>query len=213
MKLKFFLPLALAIVATLPASAQLKILKTGVKGGINYPQSTLSVADITAIIDNQSYDISQIQTDISNGFNAGFVARLSLPLLPVYVHGEALYTQFDQNINMVDGGNEVQLNSTTQRLDFPISAGAKFGPAFVGLGATPSIPLANASDIWNDETQANFTWGWHLHAGVKVWRLLAELKYESGFGFLARDVSYNNYNFSLDARSSQFVVSAGYFFK
>ncbi len=213
MKKSTLLLVAMALAFALPASAQLKIIKTGVKGGVNYPQASLSAADIAAIIDNQSYDISEIQTDITNGFNAGLIARVSLPLIPVYVHGEALYTQFDQNINMVDGGSDVTLNSTIQRLDFPISAGAKFGPAFVGLGATPSIPLANASDIWNDETQANFTWGWHLHAGAKLWRLMAELKYESGFGFLARDVSYNNYNFSLDSRNSQLVLSVGYFFK
>lgn len=196
---------------------QLKIVKLGVKGGINYPQTALSLDDVNSIINDQTYDISNIQTDISNGFNAGVIARVSLPLIPVYVHGEALYTQFDQDISLTDNGTTVDLGSTVQRLDFPISAGAKLGPVFAGAGATPSIPLSNASDIWSSDTQPNFTWGWHIHAGVKVWRLLGEIKYESGFGMLAGDVDYNyngtDYNFNLDSRSSQVVVSVAYFFK
>ena len=196
---------------------QLKIVKLGVKGGINYPQTALSLDDVNQIINDQTYDISNIQTDISNGFNAGVIARVSLPLLPVYVHGEALYTQFDQDITMIDNGNTVDLGSTVQRLDFPISAGAKLGPVFAGVGATPSIPLANASDIWSSDTQPSFTWGWHAHAGVKVWRLLGEIKYESGFGMLAGAVDYDvngtTYDFNLDSRSSQLVVSVAYFFK
>jgi len=207
---------AVAVLMSTASYGQLKVLKFGAKAGLNYPQTSLSTQDVLDIYNNQSYDISDLQTDISNGFNAGLIGRIALPLIPAYIHGEALYTRFDQNISMVDGGTTVDLSSTIQRLDFPISAGAKFGPAFVGLGGTPSIPLANASDIWNDDTQAAFTWGWHIHAGLKVWKLLAEVKYESGFGMLARDVDYNynntDYNFSLDARSSQVVLSVGYFF-
>ena len=213
---KHSLLLALSLLVSASSFGQLKILKFGAKAGLNYPQTSLSAQDVLAIYNDQTYDISNLQTDISNGFNAGLIARVALPLIPAYVHGEALYTRFDQNISMTDGGTQVDLSSTIQRLDFPISAGAKFGPAFVGLGGTPSIPLSNASDIWNNDTQANFTWGWHIHAGLKVWKLLAEVKYESGFGMLARDVDYNynntDYNFSLDARSSQVVLSVGYFF-
>lgn len=212
---KYFIASALILTA-LQASAQLKIVKFGAKAGINYPQSSLSLEDINTLINDQTYDISQIQTDISNGFNGGLIARVSLPLIPAYVHGEALYTQFKEEINMIDGGTNVDISNVVRRLDFPISAGAKFGPAFAGLGATPSIPLSNANAIWSNDSEANFTWGWHIHAGVKLWKILAELKYESGFGLLARDVNYNynntDYNFSLDARRSQLIVSLGYFF-
>jgi hypothetical protein len=214
--MKKHLFLLAAFVLSTASFGQLKVLKFGAKAGLNYPQTSLSASDVLAIYNDQTYDISNLQTDISNGFNAGLIARVALPLIPAYVHSEALYTRFDQNISMTDDGTEVDLSSTIQRLDFPISAGAKFGPAFVGLGATPSIPLANTSDIWNEETEANFTWGWHIHAGLKLWKLLAEVKYESGFGILAREVDYNyndtDYNFSLDARSSQVVLSVGYFF-
>jgi hypothetical protein len=109
------------------------------------------------------------------------------------------------------------MSTTVQRLDFPISAGMKFGPAWAGLGATPSIPFANANDIWTPDVDAQFTWGWHIHAGAKLWRLMAEIKYEGGFGMLAQNVSYNydgtDYNFNLDARNSQLVVSIAYLFK
>ena len=56
--------------------------------------------------------------------------------------------------------------------------GAKLGPAFAGWAQHP-LYLSNASDL--DPTEA-FTWGWHIHAGVKLLRLLGEVKYESGLG-------------------------------
>jgi hypothetical protein len=180
---------------------QLKVVRFGMKGGVNLPQQTLSLNDINSIVNDQTYDISNIQTEFSDGFNIGMITRVSLPLIPVYVHGEALYTQFDETIAITDGGNDFTINSTVQRLDFPISAGAKVGPAFAGLGATPSIPFANRSDLWTPDVDANFTWGWHIHAGIKLWRILGEVKYESGFGMLAGNVNYNyndtDYQFEL----------------
>jgi hypothetical protein len=196
---------------------QLKVVRFGMKGGVNLPQQTLSLNDINSIVNDQTYDISNIQTEFSDGFNIGMITRVSLPLIPVYVHGEALYTQFDETIAITDGGNDFTINSTVQRLDFPISAGAKVGPAFAGLGATPSIPFANRSDLWTPDVDANFTWGWHIHAGIKLWRILGEVKYESGFGMLAGNVNYNyndtDYQFELDQRRAQLVVSLAYFFQ
>ena len=214
--LKIYLLLALLSMTT-GMSGQIKIIRFGVKGGMNLPQQTLSLNDINDIVNNQTYDISNIQTEFSDGFNFGMITRISLPLIPVYVHGEALYTQFDETIAITDGGSEFTINSTVQRLDFPISAGAKIGPAFAGLGATPSIPFANRSDLWTADVDANFTWGWHIHAGIKLWRLLGEVKYESGFGMLAGNVNYDyngtDYQFELDRRRAQLVVSLAYFFK
>ena len=196
---------------------QLKVVRFGMKGGVNLPQQTLSLNDINSIVNDQTYDISNIQTEFSDGFNIGMITRVSLPLIPVYVHGEALYTQFDETIAITDGGTDFTINSTVQRLDFPISAGAKVGPAFAGLGATPSIPFANRSDLWTPDVDANFTWGWHIHAGIKLWRILGEVKYESGFGMLAGNVNYNyndtDYQFELDQRRAQLVVSLSYFFQ
>ena len=209
-----------AIVTTLlistSAYAQLKIIKFGVKGGTNYPQEGLSLNDINDIVNNQTLNIDNIQTVYSDGFNEGLIARVSLPLIPVYVHGEALYTQFKETIQAT-GGDAFNVESTIERIDFPISAGAKLGPAFAGLGATPSIPLSNASDLWTPTEEANFTWGWHIHAGVKLWRLLGEVKYESGFGFMSgnfdQNIGGNDYTFDLDQRRSQVIVSVAYFFK
>lgn len=196
---------------------QLKVVRFGMKGGVNLPQQTLSLNDINSIVNDQTYDISNIQTEFSDGFNIGMITRVSLPLIPVYVHGEALYTQFDETIAITDGGTDFTISSTVQRLDFPISAGAKIGPAFAGLGATPSIPFANRSDLWTPDVDANFTWGWHIHAGIKLWRILGEVKYESGFGMLAGNVNYNyndtDYQFELDQRRAQLVVSLAYFFQ
>ena len=198
--------------------AQFKILRFGVKGGVNYPQANISTQDLIDLYTNQNYDISNVQTDATNGFNFGGIARIAVPLIPAYIHGEALYTQFSQNLMIVDGGQEIDMSTTVQRFDFPISAGMKFGPAWAGLGATPSIPVANANDIWSQDTEAQFSWGWHIHSGLKVWRLMAEVKYEGGFGMLAQNVAYTTdagttYDFNLDARNSQLVVSVAYLFK
>ncbi len=209
-----------AIVTTLlistSAYAQLKIIKFGVKGGTNYPQEGLSLNDINGIVNNQTFNIDNIQTVYSDGFNAGLIARVSLPLIPVYAHGEALYTEFKETIQAT-GGDAFNVESTIERIDFPISAGAKLGPGFAGLGATPSIPLSNASDLWTPTEEANFAWGWHIHAGVKLWRLLGEVKYESGFGFMSgnfdQNIGGNDYTIDLDKRRSQVIVSVAYFFK
>ncbi|MCO4791376.1 MAG: hypothetical protein KC437_04915, partial [Flavobacteriales bacterium] len=88
---------------------QFKVIKFGMKGGVNYPQSALSAADILTIYNDQTYDITNLQTDFQNGFHFGGITRISLPLVPVYVHGEALYTQFKETLIITDGGQEVDL--------------------------------------------------------------------------------------------------------
>ena len=54
------------------------------KGGVAFLQ-TLSLNDINSIVNDQTYDISNIQTEFSDGFNIGMITRVSLPLIPVYV--------------------------------------------------------------------------------------------------------------------------------
>ena len=48
---------------------QLKVVRFGMKGGMNLPQQTLSLNDINSIVNDQTYDISNIQTEFSDGFN------------------------------------------------------------------------------------------------------------------------------------------------
>ena len=74
-----------AFVLSTASYGQLKVLKFGAKAGLNYPQTSLSASDVLAIYNDQTYDISNLQTDISNGFNAGLIARVALPLIPAYV--------------------------------------------------------------------------------------------------------------------------------
>ena len=216
--MKYHLSLLVFLLISTLSFGQFKVIKFGIKGGVNYPQNALSTDDILSIYNDQTYDITNLQTDFQNGFHFGGITRISLPLVPVYVHGEALYTQFKETLVITDGGQEVDLSSTVRRLDFPISAGAKFGPAFAGLGVTPSLPFADASALWSSDQEANLTWGWHIQAGLKLWRLMGEVKYEGGFGMLSRNVTYTDnggtdYNFDLDARRSQIMVSLTYFFK
>ena len=136
---KFFALFAALAIST-AASAQLSLVKFGVKGGLNFPQESLDLDAIANAVADTSFNI---QTDDSDGFNAGIVARVSLPLLPAYIHAEALYTQFGESITV----NGTENTSTVQRLDF-ISVGAKIGPIFGGA-VYSSIPLSSASMLLN----------------------------------------------------------------
>lgn len=201
--------LLFALLISAGAQAQIKL---GVKGGLNYPQYTPNAQDLIAIYNDPALLIDSINTSVDNGYHFGGVLRIKLPF--VYLHGEALYTHYTKTITVVENGISTDLISPVHRLDLPVTVGTKLGPFYTGLGGVPSIPFANAGDIFNDSTQANFTWGWHAVVGIKLGNLMLEGKYEGGFGMFAQDVStdYNGqtYNFSLDARENQATLSLIY---
>ena len=72
--------IAFLLISTL-SFGQFKVIKFGVKGGVNYPQNALSAADILTIYNDQTYDITNLQTDFQNGFHFGGITRISLPLV------------------------------------------------------------------------------------------------------------------------------------
>ena len=205
---KFFALFAALAIST-AASAQLSLVKFGVKGGLNFPQESLDLDAIANAVADTSFNI---QTDDSDGFNAGIVARVSLPLLPAYIHAEVLYTQFEESITV----NGTENTSTIQRLDFPISVGAKIGPIFGGAGLTPSIPLSSASMLLEPDEEVVFTSGFHIHAGVKLGQIMAELKYESGLSEqlsgAINTLDPDLPDVEIDQRRSQVVASVAYFF-
>ena len=100
--MKYHLSLLVFLLISTLSFGQFKVIKFGIKGGVNYPQNALSTDDILSIYNDQTYDITNLQTDFQNGFHFGGITRISLPLVPVYVHGEALYTQFKETLVITD---------------------------------------------------------------------------------------------------------------
>ncbi len=182
-------------------------LDFGIKAGVN--SSNIKVDDINDAI------IESVNGSSSNfGYHAGAFARLNLLLL--YVQPEILYTNINGKVTVTEKtGGTSDYDYNQHRMDIPIMVGLKLGPAGIFAGPILSYNLQSPSEIF-ESTYKKGTWGYQVGAGVKLFGILAELKYEGNFGSSADQatipVAGSDYTFDIDKRTPQVILSLGYAF-
>lgn len=192
--------LVLVIFFTLPGTSQ-DLFEFGLMGGVNLPNLTL---------DNKS-SISDISTDGGFGWHAGVMARINILFL--YVQPELLYTNVNSDYSFTEVNSGIKTTGTynMQRLDIPIPIGFKFGPVALFAGPVASFNLSSPDEIF-DNSYKSATWGYQAGAGLKLKGILVEVKYEGPFETHATSATISGNEFNLDARTSMWVASVGYFF-
>jgi hypothetical protein len=169
------------------------------------------------------------------GFHVGFATRLELPVLPIFVQGEVLYSRLGGSMEVnegVEGFNYAafkEADFNIQRLDIPIMVGPKFAVGPIGVraqvGPVASLMLQNGlKDVYTKYQEARaegqsvsevatkgFSWGYQAGVGVDVWKLSADIKYEGGLSDVAAATGQSGLA-NFDARTNQWIFSLGYFF-
>lgn len=209
---KLLIFIALITLASL-TQAQVKF---GLRAGIT--SSTLQMDEYLIGDDDptvQSYVVRAAES--RTGYQFGLVAQFSF--VAFYVQPELLYSSLSGEVEVEQSGATYTETLTYNRLDIPIVGGYKFGPARLGIGPVASFMLKEESifdniDAENTEPQDvnKATWGFQVAAGVNVWKLGLDLKYEGSLSKLGDGVTLGNRTYDFDSRTRQWIFSVSYFF-
>jgi|GEM_PF-72184 len=202
--------LVIVVILCLTSSlfAQDKLLKFGIKGGLNYGDN--------GKIEKQDFidagnSISKKGEDRA-GFHLGMFARVELTD-KLFLRPELQYTQTSTSYDIDSFSTSYKLN----KLDMPLLVGIKvIGPLYVTGG--PSLQYIVNNDLENVEVDAiksDFTVGMQFGLGVQLGRLNADIRYERGLNDnQARSVAQIgndllNSELRVDSRPNQLLLSLG----
>ena len=167
---------------------------------------------------NETYNEVKYKTgDPVVGFHAGLFARVTISSF--YVQPELLFTNAGGKIRLTDNAsanvNEM-LEYKYNRVDVPVLVGLKL--SFVRFNAGPvasfnvntenKSPKELGKELENRYKSA--TIGFQAGVGLDLWKVIVDLKYESGLDSQLDKVNINGTSYSFDQRAQQVLLSIGY---
>jgi opacity protein-like surface antigen len=142
-----FIAVALALLTTVPAQAQVKF---GLKGGVN--------------VTNMSFSSDVLDASNRAGFFIGPTVKFTLPLVGLGVDASALYDQREGKAKVTKNNAELESDNTIKQQQIVIPINLRYG---VGLGSAASIFFFAGPQFGfnvGDKTQT-------LYKQVANWRL------------------------------------------
>lgn len=173
----------------------------GIKGGLNY--------GATGDYENYSQVIGDASTVIEGKEKAGYHlgAFAKFEILGFFLQPELMYTRLNTEYDTFD--------YKVNKIDAPILVGVNvLGPLNIKAGPSFQYILNNELDNTNikiSEADEKITLGYQLGAGIEIGKLGLDARYEGAFkennayGEAAAD-----YNFKIDSRPSQWILSVSY---
>lgn len=209
--------------------ANAQFIRFGVKGGLN--SSTMKI-DKTTLDDVSTVDGAKTflleQGDSEFGLHFGLFSRIQL--MGVFIQPEVLFTQAKGNFVITDQENaQSAYNAIVEqkfnRLDIPVMAGYKFGPAKVFLGPVATFTLSEKDGLQEkmsdfvaenstvDNSIKNAVFGYQVGVGLDIFKFATfDIKYEGNLSKLGDELTIGTRDFSLDQRNPQWIFSLGIFF-
>ena len=179
-KLNILLLAAILSCLAITANAQVKF---GVKGALNF----------------NDYKTKSVTLDNRTGWQAGIMARFSLPIVGIGVQPEVLYTH-----------KSAKFQGETEHLSYlqiPLNAIWSFGvgnlKAFVIGG--PYFSYAVDLDKKIKDAAEKFDWGLGLGAGLDIGKVHAGVRYDWGLQNIAKESG-------AEMKNKAFSIFAGFFF-
>lgn len=198
----------------------------GIRGGLNY--SSLPSSKEIALPGQGFVNSSISALDNSyTGFHFGVYTRFRFA--SVFLQPELLYTETGQRmlfqrINVDNPGphstHDVLTNSFTARfshLEFPLTAGLKFGALKVGAGPVFSLLLDNTrANLDFDETLDTVrfhynesTIGYQLMAGFQMGTISLDFMYRGNLSGFGDSVQIGGESFDFHTKPHQYIISLG----
>lgn len=187
-----------------------QIASFGLKGGLNFS----SIPDLQRG-STPNHTVSSL-TDAYTGFHLGVVGFFRLP--GFFLQPELLYTQNGRYMVLTPTATPTQPNHFTQNyshLAMPIHVGMNLGPIKLGGGPVFSFLLNQWNDLDDmsfDQAMNRLTLGYQLGAGLKLGKLIVDLRYEGSFNNLGTGVTVGGQTIEFDNRPRQFILSLGLLF-
>lgn len=187
-------------------SAQAQVFTIGPRVGIS--QSYLKVDET---IDNIKYETG----DALVGYHLGAFARVKFSSF--YFQPELLFTSTGGTINLNDPNSiEKDMKVNYNRVDIPLLVGLKASAFRINVGPVASFNVdtknKSVSEI-GDQIKDNSkvaTFGLQAGVGLDIWKLIFDLKYETGLGSVTDEVTVKGKTHQFDQRAKQIMLSVGF---
>lgn len=188
---KYLLSLAMLIAVSISAKAQFNL---GIKGGVNF----------------SSINADQLNKSTKTGYQAGVFARVGTAF---YIQPEVYLGSSGGNFNSNNNGTDYSASVRFTTLNVPLLLGHEFGSSSTNfrlmVGPVYSYNLSksesfsqNFNNAYHDfGTYNNSTLGYQVGAGVDIFGLTADLRYEGGLTKL---------NSSYGQRANIWSISVGF---
>jgi len=207
--------------------SQAQLLKFGLRAGVS--STDLNADDLFITNADAFQDLKVKAGDARIGIHGGIFARINVPVLPIYIQPELLFSSVGGEYQVTSVVNNVETQTSVKdvnfsRLDIPVLLGTKFGPLRLNAGPIFTFILnedngfaaavREASQITNAEQDNNgATVGYQAGIGIDLFKKLAlDIKYEDNLSTLGNGVTIGGNQYNFDTRNSQVVFSLGYFF-
>lgn len=201
------LTLGLTLLIGLSATSQIRF---GLRGGIN--TAYFNAKDV--VVQNE-YRLETV-SDANIGFHGGVMAQLSF--FGLFLQPELLLSTIGHDLRVEDlsengAVSRIREQSFT-KLDFPVLAGKRFGPARIGIGPVGTIMLSTDSEPndYGEIDYNNATFGFQVGAGLDISFLAIDLKYEGNLTRLGSSMEIAGQERSFDSRARQIILSIGILF-
>ncbi len=193
------------VILFLNLSAQIDF---GIKGGLNI--SNVKASEILT----DDYRINPAASG-NLGYHVGGFLRASLA--GIFIQPELYFSSLSNEYKVEDlsatGTAEQLVKQKIGRIDVPVLVGVKLGTFRLGLGPVGSIIVSDKSDLSDitgyEATFKSATFGYQLGAGVDIWKIGIDLRYEGNLTKLGDHLDIGGQTINLDNRVRQIIISLG----
>jgi hypothetical protein len=183
----------------------------GIKGGLNI--SNVKASEILT----DDYRMNPAASG-NLGYHVGGFLRASLA--GIFIQPELYFSSIASEYTVEDisgsGTAEQLVKQKIGRLDIPVLVGVKLGTFRLGLGPVGSITLSDQSDLTDitgyEATFKSATFGYQLGAGLDIWKIGIDLRYEGNLTKLGDQLDIGTQTINLDNRVRQIIISLGIYF-
>jgi hypothetical protein len=203
----------LLIVTAINSGLQAQFLKFGICAGLS--SSSVRFNDVTNIVSGStSYNI--VASNALVGFHFGLFSRIKI--LNIFIQPELLFTSSGGQVKIQEAGKpDVLKDQKFNKIDIPVLAGLKFGPARIEAGPVASFMLSQKSNFLDATAYtADFkkaTIGYQAGVGLDFFKTITvDLKYEGSLSRLGSGITVGGNSYPFSSRNSQLILSVGLFF-
>lgn len=211
MSKKNILLVALLTMLTIPAFSQFRI---GLKGG-------LSTTDVNAkdieVFDQGGIERLKLAFDEAKyGIHGGIVIRAQFNKF--LFQPEVLFNSNTVEYSVEDFDNQITevLEEKFQYLDIPVLVGFKFGPLRLMGGPEGRVFINSASDLFKfddyDQTFDDLQISWLGGAGLDIWNLMIDVRYEGSFNNFGDHIRFGDQKFDFSDEPNRWTFSVGFLF-
>lgn len=203
--------LCLLVLCLLFSHAAMAQVKFGVRAGL----SSTDLASKSFRVDNQDQPLSVMIKNANYGYHLGLFLQAGTEKF--FIQPEVLFNSSSVDYTLSEGGAGNMVSSvfreTYNDIDIPIMLGYRFGILRLGGGPVGHVHINSSSELKDiagyEEKFKTFTFGYQAGAGLDIWRLVIDLKYEGNFSNFGEHFTFSGQSYNFDQSPARIVASVG----